>query len=84
MKQNFQATKYARLDYWVRRENLYTQIIYIILSCINATKTFNTANERQLCELSKYERFFKAEITVKVQRPISLRRVRFDLRAFEI
>ena len=51
--------------YRVRRENLYTQIINIILSCINATKTCNTAIERQLCELFKSVRFLKLTLLLK-------------------
>ena len=47
------------------RENLYTQIINIILSCINATKTCNTAIERQLCELFKSVRFLKLTLLLK-------------------
>ena len=49
----------------MRRENLYTQIIYIILSCINATKMCNTAIERQLCELYKSVRFLKLRSLLK-------------------
>ena len=51
--------------YTVCREFLDTTIIYIIQSCMSASESYNTAMERQFCELSEYVRILKLGLLIK-------------------